>query len=59
VLAAAWPATGHRKVLMHAALALALSFDTWRALVRIQNLTDDQAIALMLRLTCDCPPDSG
>ena len=59
VLAAAWPATGHRKVLLHAALALALSFDTWRTLVRVQSLTDDQAIALMLRLTCDCPPNLG
>jgi AcrR family transcriptional regulator len=53
VLAAAWPVTGRRKVLLLAALALALSFDTWRTLVREQSLTDDQAIELMLRL-CDC-----
>jgi AcrR family transcriptional regulator len=53
VLAAAWPVTGHHKTLLRAALALALSFDTWRMLVRVQGLTDDQAIKLMLRLTCD------
>ncbi|MCP4386591.1 MAG: TetR/AcrR family transcriptional regulator [Hyphomicrobiales bacterium] len=55
ILAAAWPATGRRKALLHAALALALSFDTWRTLVREQGLTDDQAIELMQKLTCDCP----
>jgi len=55
VLAAAFSAKGRRKVLIDAALALALSFDTWWTLVRNQSLTDDQAIDLMLRLTCDCP----
>jgi hypothetical protein len=34
-------------------LALALSFDTWHLLVRVQRLTDDQAIKLMMRLTLD------
>jgi AcrR family transcriptional regulator len=56
VLAAAWPNTGRRKALLHAALTLALSFDTWRTLVRVQGLTDDQAIKLMLRLTSVCSP---
>jgi AcrR family transcriptional regulator len=54
VLAAAWPAAARRKAPLRAALALALSFDTWRLLVRGQRLTDDQAIELMIRLTSDC-----
>ncbi len=54
VLAAAWSVTARRKKLLKAALALALSFDTWHFLVRVQRLTDDQAIELMIRLTCDC-----
>jgi hypothetical protein len=39
--------------MLHAGIALALSFDTWRALTREQGITDDQAIGLMLRLTRD------
>lgn len=58
VLAAAWPISSKRKAMMKAAVALALSFDTWRLLVREQQLTDDQAIELMTRLTCDCKPNS-
>jgi len=56
VLATAWPATGRGKVLLRAALTLALSFETWRTLVQEQGLTDDQAIELMVRLTCNCLP---
>lgn len=56
VLAAAWPASVRRTGLLKASLALALSFDTWRLLVRSQRLTDDQAVELMMRLTCDCQP---
>lgn len=52
ILAAAWRARGRSK-LLRAALGLALSFDTWRTLIREQNLTDDQAIELMLRLAGD------
>jgi AcrR family transcriptional regulator len=58
ILAAAWRVTGQRKMLLHAALALALSFDTWRTLVRDQRLSDDQAIELMLRLICGGLQDS-
>jgi AcrR family transcriptional regulator len=54
ILAAAWPARGRSKSLC-AALGLALSFDTWRTLIREQNLTDDQAIELMLRLAGGWP----
>ena len=30
--------------------------DTWRTLTQQQGLSDDQAIAVMLRLTRDCEP---
>jgi AcrR family transcriptional regulator len=56
VLEAAWPAPARRSPLLKASLALALSFDTWQFLVRRQRLSDNQAIKLMMRLTCDCPP---
>lgn len=56
VLAAAWPASARCNPLLKASLALALSFDTWQLLIRGQRLSDNQAIALMLRLTCDYPP---
>lgn len=58
VLAEAWPAKGRQRVLRNAALAHALSFDTWRSLVRGQGLSDAQAVDLMLRLACDCSQDS-
>jgi hypothetical protein len=57
ILAAAWAAKSRSKSL-RAALGLALSFDTWRTLIRDQNLADDQAIELMLRLTENSSPDS-
>jgi hypothetical protein len=56
ILAATWPLSGKRKAMLKAALALALSFDTWRLLVRSRRLTDDQAVELMMRLTYDCKP---
>jgi len=51
ILAAAWPVPVRRSKTLRAALALALSFDTWHLLVGSRRLTDDQAIALMMRLT--------
>jgi AcrR family transcriptional regulator len=57
VLATAWRARGRRRTLLHAGIALALSFDSWWTLVRDQGLTDDQAIEVMLGLTCNCGPD--
>lgn len=42
--------------MLHAAIVLALSFDTWRTLTQEQGLSDEQAAAVMLRLTCDCNP---
>ena len=40
-----------------AGIAVALSFDTWRTLTRDEQLTDHQALELMLRLACDCADD--
>jgi AcrR family transcriptional regulator len=57
VILAAWPARGRKKVLLKAAIALALDYETWRTLVGSQGLSVDQAIDLMVRLTCDCPPE--
>jgi AcrR family transcriptional regulator len=59
VLAAAWPASIRRNAMLKAALALAVSFDTWQLLVCSQRLTDDQAIELMTRLTRDCQPNAS
>ena len=56
ILSAPWRLRGSRRSMLHAAIALALSFDTWRTLTQEQGLSDDQAIAVMLRLTRDCNP---
>jgi AcrR family transcriptional regulator len=58
VIVAAWSVTGRRKMLLRAAVGLALSFDTWRTLIRDQGLSHDQAIELMARLTVDGAPAS-
>jgi AcrR family transcriptional regulator len=44
---------GRRQRMLRAGLALALSFDTWRTLVREQGLDQEQAVAVALRLACD------
>lgn len=41
-------ARGGRRVRLRAAIAVALSFDTWRTLALEQELTDAQAVELML-----------
>jgi AcrR family transcriptional regulator len=46
-------ARGRRRALLRAGIALALSFDTWRTLVREQRLTDEQAVEVALRLALD------
>jgi len=51
VLATAWPEPARDDPVLVAALALALSFEAWHLLVRVQGLSDAQAVALMLRLT--------
>jgi len=55
VLVAPWRARGRRRALLRAGIGLALSFDTWRSLTRDYGLTDDQAIAVALRLVADTP----
>src|SRR2546430_12206211 len=50
---------GRRRPWRGPGIAVALSFDTWRTLTREQQLTDQQALELMLRLTCDCAGDPG
>ena len=52
-LVAPWRARDRRRDLLRAAIALALSFDTWRTLTRDQRLSDGQAVELMLRLVRD------
>ena len=56
ILTAPWRTRGSRRTMLHAAIALALSFDTWRTLTQEQGLSEDQAIAVALRLTRDCNP---
>lgn len=53
VLLAAWPKQRQPRKQLKAALSLAVSFDTWRILVRDQGLSDEQAIDLMVRLVGD------
>ncbi len=50
VLVEPWPTRGGKRTSFRAALALALSFDTWRTLSHEHGLTDPQAVELMLRL---------
>jgi len=57
VLAEPWRLRGRSRALLRGGIALALSFDTWRTLTREQRLSDNQAVELMLRLTCDCAHD--
>lgn len=56
VIVDAFPVRGTRRTLLSAAIALALSFDTWRTLVREQELTGDQAIDVALRLASNTSP---
>jgi hypothetical protein len=53
VLAGAWRARGRRRALLEAGIALALSFDTWRTLVRERGLSQEQAVEVAARLACD------
>jgi AcrR family transcriptional regulator len=53
LLAGAWRARGRRRALLEAGIALALSFDTWRTLVRERRLTHEQAVDVAARLACE------
>jgi hypothetical protein len=50
VLVAGRRERGRRRTLLHAGIAPALAFDTWRVLVREQGLTDEQAVEVALPL---------
>jgi hypothetical protein len=54
VLSSAWRVRGRERSLLRAAIRHAIIFPTWHSLIRDQGLTDDQAVELMHRLTCDC-----
>lgn len=53
-VAAAWRYRGRRRTLLRAAVGHAVIFPTWYSLVREQGVTDEQAVALMERLTREC-----
>ena len=55
VLLRPWRARGRRRALLRAGIGLALSFETWRTLVRDQRLTDQQAVEVAARLAADRP----
>ncbi len=59
VLLEPWRARGRRRTLLRAGIALALTFDTWRQLVRELGLAEEQAIELALRLAADTPGDAA
>jgi AcrR family transcriptional regulator len=50
ILVAPWKVRGRRRQQLHAAIALALSFEAWRMLVRGQGLDDQQAIEVVMGL---------
>ena len=50
VLVTPWRVRGRRRALLRAGIAVALSFDTWRTLVREQGLSDEQAVEVAGRL---------
>jgi hypothetical protein len=50
VLLAAFKVRGCRRSELRAGIALALSFDTWRTLVREQGLAEQQAVDVVQRL---------
>jgi hypothetical protein len=47
-LAAGWGSSEESPRLLLSAIGLALDFQTWRAMVRTQDLSDEQAIELMV-----------
>src|ERR687889_1493400 len=51
-IADAFEASGERREALLAAIALALDFQTWRTLVRQQELSQDRAVELMVGMVC-------
>jgi hypothetical protein len=58
ILVAPWRVRGRRRTLLRAGIGLAMSFDTWRALVRGHGLTDAQAVEVALRVSSELPSSS-
>jgi AcrR family transcriptional regulator len=56
VLLDPWRSRGRRRSMLRAGIALALSFHTWRQLVREQGLSEEQAIELAMRLVSEREP---
>ena len=50
ILATGWGARARRRQMLTAAIAVSLSFDTWRMLVRDHGLSQDEAVEVALRL---------
>jgi AcrR family transcriptional regulator len=61
ILAAGWVSSDESPRLLLSAIGLALDFQTWRAMVRTQGLSDEQAIELMVGMVrCAAEsPDPG
>jgi AcrR family transcriptional regulator len=51
-LATGWGASDESPQLLLGAIGLALDFQTWRAMARTQDLSDEQAIELMVGMVC-------
>src|ERR671915_546287 len=51
-IADAFEASGERREALLAAIALALDLQTWRTLVRQQELSQDRAVELMVGMVC-------
>jgi AcrR family transcriptional regulator len=60
-LAAGWESSDESPRLLLSAIGLALDFQTWRAMVRTQGLSDEQAIELMVGMMrrAAVSPDPG
>ena len=54
VIVSAWSVRGRERSLLRAAVGHAILFPTWNSLVRDQGLSDEDAVELMHRLTCEC-----
>jgi len=55
VLVAAWRRRGRRRAELRAAIALALSFDTWRTLIGQEGLDNERAVDLLVGMIAGEP----
>lgn len=58
-LASEWNVAGKAQEMLSAAIGHTLDFETWRSLARRQRLSDEQAVALMLRLVTSLVGDAA